>query len=245
LASSAAVLLAGCVLVVTPEAHGEHCRFAAEDTACGRCLRARCEPAIDACCTDDGCSGALALVDACSRGEAGACESLGGRSSAAVTSERDVGACAATRCAAVCRTFTGASQTACREPSFGRGATCACNVATGAAPANDFDCSSTSYPGTVCCAPSSWPAPGLECSCRPLGCSSTPEGCFCHLVDTPPESQSCEAANCCASFDQCACRDRCFLPQERVVARCAAPPPGTTEGCAEGQKRVDSCSIRE
>ncbi|MBX3188814.1 MAG: hypothetical protein KF819_17480 [Labilithrix sp.] len=236
------LLLASCVLAVSPDTYGEHCRFAAETTPCGACLRERCEAAIDACCGDATC-GAMPDVDRCSRGEADACEALAARASSSDVRERDAGACMTARCAAVCRTFAGTSATTCSEPAGGRGATCSCKVASGAA--NDFDCSPSTFVGTVCCAPLSWPADGQECTCQPLGCSATPEGCFCQLSFTPPESQSCQADKCCQSddSDQCACRGRCF-EREHEVPRCAALPLETGAGCRAGQKRVESCSIR-
>ena len=236
--------LASCVLVVSPETYGEHCRFAAETTACGACLRERCENAIDACCSDTAC-GAMPDVDRCARGESGACEALGARGNASGAPERDTGSCAATQCAAVCRTFTGASTTTCTEPPSGRGATCSCKTA-GTMAANDFECSPAAFVGTVCCAAPSWPAEGQECTCRPLGCSTTPEGCFCQLAFTPQTSQTCEGTTCCQEDDgdQCACRARCF-DREHQVPRCAALPIETGAGCKNGQVRVDSCSLRK
>lgn len=236
-------VLVGCVLVVSPETYGDHCKLAVETTACGACLRDRCESPIDACCSDSGCGGgALSEADRCAQGLAGACEALAQRRTSPSRFDRELGSCAASACGAVCRTFTGVSETTCGEPAEGRGATCACKAA-GAAAANDFECSPASYPGTVCCAPRSWPGEGQECSCRPLGCSATSEGCYCHLVTTPADSQSCEGANCCQIDDQCTCRERCF-DGERVVPRCVAAFPDMTSGCEIGQKRVDSCSMR-
>lgn len=247
----AGLLAASCLLFVSPEDYGERCKFAGEETACGRCLRERCQPSIDACCKDEGCSPTLAALESCAT-HADATESRCGElgaSAARPGSDGELATCATTRCAAVCRAFTGTSATRCSEPDFGRGATCACTSAPESGQGNDFECSPQSYPGTVCCAPPSWPADGIECTCLPLGCHKTPEGCSCALVDTPPEQTSCTAPPCCASTvdpDQCVCRATCF-DIERAVPSCSVTAQvGSVAviGCKKGQKRVASCTIR-
>jgi len=242
-----AALLTGCILVVSPSDHGEHCRFEGEGSACGACLRDRCEALVDRCC-GEGCS-ALGALDRCARGEGGACEALAvasAGSAAEASATRDLAACVTERCAAVCRTFAGTSETRCQEPAFGRGETCACATPSEAAGANDFECSPAAYPGTVCCAPSSWPAAGQECTCLPFSCTSTPDGCACGLSESPPtsESRSCRARHCCARADTCVCRDKACFDLEEEVDGCQVPAPENLGGCKAGQRRVESCSIR-
>jgi len=66
--------MTGCVLFVdVPEEVYSRCRFDGEDTTCGACLRASCQPEINACCTGT-CDSAL--VDRCATTVAGACDQL-------------------------------------------------------------------------------------------------------------------------------------------------------------------------
>jgi hypothetical protein len=240
----ASLALASCVLLVSPKTYGDRCKFGGEETACGRCLRDRCQTAIDGCCKDDTCAGTMTALEGCA--QRGACDELTSKKGA-TGNDLAVTSCAETLCAAVCRSFTGGSDTKCGEPVFGRGATCSCKPAPGAG--NDFECSPATYPGTVCCAPEGWPATGLECTCLPLGCHPIPEGCSCALVDTPPDQTECSASTCCVSTvdpDQCVCRPGCF-DNETKVAACAVTAQtatGPVIGCKKGQKRVDSCTIR-
>lgn len=238
-----AFMLVSCVLAVSPETYGEHCRFAEESSRCGQCLRDRCEPTIDACCGDASC-GAMSDVDRCARGETDACEALAAREDSSEPRERDLGFCMKARCRAVCRTFVGTSTTECSEIDSARGTACTCKQAQGSA-ANNFDCSPSSFANTVCCAPSTWPDEGQECTCRPLGCVSIAEGCFCRLVSMPPEFSSCKTEKCCQVEDDdlCTCRTRCF-DIEQEVTRCAIRPIESGSGCERGQKRVASCSSR-
>ena len=216
------------------------------DTTCGKCLRDRCQPAIDGCCKDDSCKSTLAALEACAQRGDSACEELASRKGGA-GNDLAVTSCASSLCAAVCRTFEGASDTKCGESTFGRGATCSCKSAPGAG--NDFECSPATYAGTVCCAPEGWPATGLECTCLPLGCHPIPEGCSCSLIDTPPDLTECTATTCCASDidpDQCVCRPSCFDNETRVpgCSVAAQRATGPVIGCKKGQKRFASCSIR-
>lgn len=247
---AAGFVAASCVLVVSPATYGGRCKFEGEDTACGQCLRDRCQPAVDACCTDDACTPTLGVLESCITRKDASCDDLASRK-ARGGHDGDLATCATTTCGAVCRSFTGKSQTECKEPAFGRGATCACRPAPSAG--NDFECSSETYPGRVCCAPEGWPADGLECTCQPLGCHPIPNGCSCALVDTPPEITRCgdqTLTTCCASkvdHDQCVCRDSCF-DNERLVPSCSVTTQdanGVVIGCKKGQHRVASCTIRK
>lgn len=245
--AAAGLLAASCVLLVSPSTYGDRCKLSGEETLCGRCLRDRCQPMIDGCCKDASCSATLNAVESCAVHSDSTCNDLATRKSAPAR-DGELATCAMTQCAAVCRAFSGTSETKCAEPVFGRGATCSCVLATAAG--NDFECSPESYPATLCCAPSSWPADGLECTCLPLGCHATPDGCSCALVDTPPDKSACSADKCCTSTidpDQCVCRKDCFDAERRVpscslTAQVANVP---AIGCKKGQIRVKSCAIRK
>lgn len=239
---AASLMTMSCMFLVSSETYGDHCKIAGEDTPCGRCLRARCQTKLDNCCRDDACVSTLPILEACAQHTGAACDDFAARKGNAGP-EGVVAACAATLCGAVCNSFAGTSDTTCAEPTFGRGATCACTSAPGSG--NDFECSPKSYADTICCAPESWPAPGVECTCRPLSCYGTPEGCSCRLVDTPPDRSRCEAPPCCVSDldpEQCACRANCY-ENERRVSSCSTTD-GSAVRCAKGQKRVDACSAR-
>lgn len=242
-AVAALLFSAGCVLFVSEQEYGTHCRFSGENTGCGRCLRSRCQLDVDACCRDEGCSSTIGAIEACSAQTPGACHDLASRREKA-GADGALATCAAKLCGPVCHDFTGVSDTTCKEPPFGRGATCECTSTPGAG--NDLECSPTSYDSTVCCAPDSWPAAGSECTCLPVSCYGTPEGCSCRLVDTPPEKTQCEAPPCCVSLvdpDQCSCRATCY-ENERQTQSCSATGKDRVIGCPKGQKAQDSCSLR-
>lgn len=226
------LLVVGCVLVVSPETYGDRCRFAGDETSqCGRCIAERCRAEVDACCRDSACDGMMRTLDACSDAHGPDCAALG-------ASDTDLGRCVARACAAVCVALTGASLTSCREPRLGEGSACTCEGASTAG--NDFICSEAAYPDTICCAPPGWPSPGLACSCMPLSCTPSPDGCFCLLADFTPKSRACEGVTCCADQDTCTCRGRACYPSEHPVPTCDIE----AAGCKKGQQRVDSCSAR-
>ena len=230
-------VVVGCMLVVSPDTYGDRCRFAGDDTSqCGLCVASRCRAEVDACCRDGACDATMRALDGCSDKHDGNCATL-------ASSNTDLGRCVAAKCAAVCVTLTGTSATTCREPHLGEGSVCTCDGASTAG--NDFICSQAAYPDTICCAPPGWPAPGLACSCTPLSCTPTADGCFCALADfTPPKSRECSGgptSTCCADHDKCTCRARasCYAG-EHPVPSCEI----RNVGCKENQQRVDSCSAR-
>src|SRR5690349_9770587 len=94
----------GCVLLVSPEHYGEHCRFAGETTQCGQCLLERCRAEIDAACLEHD---ALDALDRCA--DKHECESLKQRAAS-----NQAARCATEACGAVCRSLAGTSRTACR-----------------------------------------------------------------------------------------------------------------------------------
>jgi hypothetical protein len=232
LATAAAVLGAGgCVLFVSPTTYPTTCAFAGETSQCGACLAASCQTEIDACCGDDGCAGSvLASLESCTT--AHTCDALLGASG-------PLPACVKTKCAAVCVTLTGTSQTSCLEPPLAAGFGCTCTFGAPDGP-NDFACSSAIYASARCCAPAGWPAPGLACTCAPLACNATTDGCFCSLAETTPTETSCSASTCCVENDTCTCRAKGCFSFETPVPSCDV----TAVGCRPGQVRVDSCSLR-
>jgi hypothetical protein len=71
----------GCIVFVSPIDTGEHCTIAG-DSSCAACIRTKCQPTVDACCSATSCSGSaddgrtnklLDSVDACGRGDRNAC----------------------------------------------------------------------------------------------------------------------------------------------------------------------------
>lgn len=245
LAVASLLLSAGCVLLVSAkDDYGTHCKLSGQDTGCGRCLRSRCQLDVDACCRDDACSATLGAVEGCALQSDGACDDVVSRK-ARPGAEGALATCAATLCGAVCQRFAGVSDTTCKEPVFARGAACECTSTPGAG--NDFECSPTSYEGTVCCVSDSWPAAGTGCQCEAISCDGTPEGCSCRLaIDTPPKRTQCDAPPCCLSLldpDQCSCRATCF-ENERAVPSCSAIGKDRALGCPKGQHVVGSCSVR-
>ena len=229
------------MLVVSPKRYGDHCVFVGATTSqCGECLAQRCRAEIDTACTDDV---ALAAVESCA-----AKHDCAAMTTPAVAGTA-VAACLATSCGAVCRTLTGTSQTACTEPSLSNGTACKCS--TGGASTNDFVCDPQSYPDTICCAPKGWPAEGLACTCAPLACTDTTDGCACTLTTIAPSSPTCGGGDaggaCCVDQEKCACRAMGCYALEQRVARCRVEPIGSagpSVGCANGQVRVTSCSLR-
>jgi hypothetical protein len=230
--------VAGCVLLVAPESYGDSCRFAGKGTPCGTCVAQACQPAVDACCRDDGCATVLELFERCASGDPAGCRSLTLDEQSPQESSRDLATCVASRCRAECALGSTTSKTECNVPLFGNGMSCSCTISD---QANDTACSTAAFPDTVCCAPSSWPAPAQRCSCLTLGCSpnaSTGE-CLCGLFDSSSSLHACQAAHCCARRDVCTCQAAPCEPGDTVVPRCEL----SVIACPVGQVRVDSCSV--
>jgi hypothetical protein len=214
----------GCILAVSPETYGDRCRFAGEGTQCGSCVRTACQAEVNAECDGD----ALRAVESCAARHDASCGTI---------PDGPLAACVKTRCAGVCTVLAGTSETHCEEPPLGAGSACTC---TQGGVANDAVCDSAAYPQTICCAPKGWPAPGLACSCRPVSCNATTDGCFCSLVTNTPVQSACSGFACCAERDACTCRAKGCYPFETQVPTCDV----TVLGCADGQVRVASCSVR-
>jgi hypothetical protein len=98
---------AGCVVVMPPLEHGEHCAFVGSG-ACATCLASSCQASIDACCSDKACAGddghsaVLDAVDACGGGDAAACAAHLGDAQGKSAGVGAVRACVTTTCRAAC-----------------------------------------------------------------------------------------------------------------------------------------------
>lgn len=221
-------VLASCILAVSPDTYGERCRFSGEETQCGGCVLSRCAAEVNATCANEE---AMRSLEGCSERRDERCDALRASGTA-------LGACVASACAGACSRLSGTSTTTCAEPPFGRGSACRCDV--GAGSTNDFACSPAAYPETICCAPMGFPQPGQRCTCSPVSCIPTADGCFCSLRDSTPEHRSCNGVRCCADVDTCTCRAGECHPFEVEVPSCDI----TVLGCGKGQVRVDDCSPR-
>jgi hypothetical protein len=220
--------LASCMLFIQPDEYGSVCRFKGEDTQCGACITTKCQDAVNACCRDESCD--VTRVESCAQYLNVDCD-YDARGNRAVTE------CIVRECGAVCDDFPGSPSTRCREPRLGEGAACVCEDVTAT---NEFVCNPKAFPDTLCCAPQGWPKPGLECTCRPLNCVPTNDGCFCRLVDFTPKQRECSAVHCCVDKDVCTCRaDECS-GFETEVESCNV----NQVDCADGQIVVESCSAR-
>lgn len=233
------LLCTHCILAVSdlPDP-GPHCTFAGTSSQCGACIKAHCQDAVDACCGAMSCAPVLSKLESCTTRHDASCNIFGSRPPTSPSQGVALAQCVHSACSAACATLGGVSQTACHEQLLGEGTTCSCQVDP--ANANDFICSEGTYPRTLCCAPAGWPAPGLECACRPLGCDPTSDGCYCDLVDYGPTERKCAGQTCCADQDSCTCRAGSCFSFETQVPACDIQ----AVTCAQGQHRVASCSVR-
>lgn len=225
---------AGCVLFVSPEAGGSRCRFAGEDEPCGKCIAFTCQAAVDALCTAR--PDVMDLLDACASRRDGACDAL--RADRSSPEAALLATCVEARCAGSCAPAPGRSLTRCAPEPYGDGRQCACGLSS---QPNDFACAETVQPGTICCAAAGWPAEGLACACRVLDCNPNDKGCFCSVSAYTTGTDVCRGESCCADGNLCRCGGRACSGDERPVASCSLD----VMGCAAGQTRVTSCSIRE
>jgi hypothetical protein len=221
---------ASCILLVSPPSGtGAHCGFRGAETACGACLKERCQAPIDAICLDDP-AGVLPVLEQCAATGDEACGRL---------PPSDVATCTTASCAAYCSPRTGTSATRCEESFFAPALACSCQTS---GLATDLDCSKRTFPRARCCAPPGWPGAGLRCACDAVACVSSTAGCICTLTDNLDTNTAaeCTGTHCCALQDRCECRPRACSGAEREVLACNTAalrcPPNTTE--------VESCSIR-
>ncbi len=230
-------LVGSCILFVSPPTGGDTCQFAGVLSSCGACVRDQCQPQVNACCGDNGCAGALHDLETCATSQDRSCTALQSGEAGNATGAA-LSACVSAQCRGECQPFAGTPETACTEPNFGQGTVCGCQLST---QPNDFACSATVYPSTLCCAPAGWPAAGLECDCQVLGCTPTADGCFCALVSYTPTGQSCMAPSCCVDRDTCTCGAAPCTSFETKVPSCDV----TRVHCKDGQVEVASCALRD
>lgn len=238
-----AVGLLSCVFVTKSSDIGAHCAFSGRDSDCGKCLVARCQSEIDACCADSACGGVIGLVEACATNLDEACDAA--RSVANESRRQSLASCLKERCGGACANAPKSSSTVCADTKFGFGAACSCTAATAlGGPANRFQCSPEAVPNTRCCAPPSWPSAGNACSCLTITCAPTSDGCNCFLTASyDPNAQSqrvCEGQYCCRGPQGCRCSAQpCTRSDETKVDRCDL----TTLACPVGSQDVAQCSL--
>lgn len=225
-----ASFLGGCILLVTPDAGGDHCRFTGEETTCGRCARAQCQRALDhACSVAD--EETLTALDDCATNRGDRCQTLLSNTTSPLAT------CLESRCPGSCAPMIGTSTTRCGAVLVGDGRECSCTTAQ---PPTDYVCSEAAIARTICCAPRGWPAEGLACNCLPLNCSPFATGCSCTLASYSLIGETCMGEICCATASTCRCSAKECAPDAVRVDRCDI----SKVTCDTGQDRVASCTIR-
>lgn len=233
----AASCVASCILLVSPDDYGQHCRFEGQDTACGQCITTQCQAPLDDCCLTDSCAPGLNLIEQCAKGDRQLCELVESDLQARDPKRIALAACVHSACGALCKAGAPPARiTKCEQSSLGRGKTCSCRIG---AETNQADCSEIGYPQTVCCAPQSWPAEGQKCTCNTIACNPSSSGCSCLLFDIPSESAVCNGDVCCLDGDSCRCGSKACSSGSVQVASCTID----TIGCPPNQKRVESCAV--
>jgi hypothetical protein len=229
-------LMAGCVLLVSPPEGDETCRLDISGTFCGICIVQHCQDAVNDCCADTQCRELLAQVDDCARSANENCEAFKklslGKSTGSALSQ-----CVQRECPGRCEAV-GTSSTFCLDMPSSAQTACSCSYGEGS---NPLVCSPLEFPDTLCCAPEGWPAAGQQCSCKPIGCQPSPDGCICELVDysSPALARSCEGVYCCAADDTCVCGSTPCPAYHTPVARCSLE----VLSCPRQQNRLPSCSV--
>lgn len=241
--SRAAVLmltawLTGCILLVSPSEGGPHCKIQGDGTDCGKCAVTLCQDAIDTCCGDAACESTLRATEACALGDPTGCRTVSDAATGAPSPAATLAGCIASRCKTTCREPRPDSRTTCLDTPLSKGTACACQL--GGTP-NGFECGTATVPDVLCCAPSFWPAVGVQCACLPIGCVAIPDGCICERVDyaVNAEERRCEGTHCCAADGLCRCGSRACGTGEREVRSCSLGELG----CPRGQAKLDRCSV--
>lgn len=232
------VLMPGCTLVVSPPEGKQTCRFDVSNTLCGACIVDNCQDAVDDCCGDERCRDLLAGIEDCARKADDSCEAFKQLSEGEAAGS-SLSRCVQTACPGRCESV-GTSDTYCLDILTAGKTACSCRYGEGS---NPLVCSSLEYPDTMCCAPQGWPAPGQQCSCKPIGCQPTPDGCICTLIDYKgaDTSRSCEGVHCCAGNDACVCGSTPCPSHLTPVERCSLD----VLTCPKQQSRLPSCSVHE
>lgn len=230
--------LSGCILLVHPDEYGAHCRLAGSDSECGQCIVARCSAEVDTCCRDSSCATTLTDVEGCTVRRDPSCAAAKAAASLPSGASSSMGRCVAQRCAGECEQAGPESVTSCAGIRTSSGTACSC--AQSSTP-NSFVCSPATFPETICCAPAGWPGPGLECSCLPVRCSPSTDGCSCNRVDFAVDQHTKECSggsHCCAADDDCRCGSAKCERSQREVASCSM----AEVRCPQGQVEQLSCS---
>lgn len=238
----AAATLTGCVLLIdsTTGPLTSTCHVANESSACGSCMVAQCQTALDACCADANCRPELTSVDDC--GNTGKCSlDLTTTQASGV-----LGACVAKACAAAC-TVTGSAPpqgytSSCSASFVGGKQQCFCEPPGSGASSNATTCDPAVLPGAVCCGDANYPKPSTTCTCMVGGCDGTfGGGCNCSLYSSS-STTSCGAgyAHCCQTdTGTCECKDSACSPSyETEVPVCDIQHLG----CSGSQRLFASCS---
>lgn len=237
----ASALTAGCVLLVSPPEGGETCLFGVSNTLCGACVVERCRDAVNDCCADRRCRDRLPQLEDCARNANASCDAF--KQLSAEEAEESAGAalslCVQRECPGRCEAV-GTSLTNCTDLPASARKGCSCRYG---GVSNPQICSPLEYLDTLCCAPEGWPAPGQECSCMPIGCQPSPDGCICSLVDyaNSATARTCEGTICCAADDTCVCGTTPCTTHQKQVERCSLE----VLSCPRQQNRFWSCSVHE
>lgn len=220
------------------------CSFTGRDSsACGKCIAAKCQTQVDACCADATCrasnktdlgfgvstgdDGTLGKLDGCGDGKS--CYDLEVDPAA-----KAMAACVQSACSDVCDTRLAsarkATATSCEwKTSYTKERYCECVVpstSNGVASApNDTACGPSAG---ICCADLDWPAPASKCSCDPPSCNSySGDVCICERQTGSSVVSDCARGPCCLTSE----------------GECRCDP--TRRACPEGDTPVKSCSRAE
>ena len=231
-------LVQGCVLLVSPPEGDEECRLGNSNTLCGNCIIEQCQEAVNDCCADSRCRELLTQIEDCARNTNESCEAFKELSFGQATGSA-LSKCVQSKCPGRCEAV-GTSGTYCTDMLTSNQTACSCRYGEAS---NELVCSPLEYPDTLCCAPAGWPSVGQNCTCQPIGCEPSPDGCVCLLVDYSHSvlSRACEGLYCCAFEDACRCGSTPCKSWETPVERCSLD----ALTCPTQQTQVATCSIHE
>lgn len=241
LAAMLAVMLARCALLIQTPDYGNHCLFSGRDTDCGKCIAKNCQTKVDACCGDNQCGRAIDDVEGCASANDQHCNALHAAVTSSDTKRAALAKCVSIMCRGVCEDAPATSHSNCGGTAFGYGQACACSPGTPQAPANRYQCNSSAFPDTRCCAPLGWPSAGNQCSCLIVSCAPTSDGCMCYLSDSydPNATHKCDGPICCESASDCHCGSSPCSTGESVVQSCGL----ATTPCSQQTQPLDNCSL--
>jgi hypothetical protein len=186
------------MLLVDSEEKGSTCRFSGDQTsACGQCIAAHCQAAVNACCADSACAAHLDTLDEC--GSGASCNGL--------VLAPLLGSCISSSCT-VCQIPEGglpdAPVNSLRSQCIGDNDGCLC---FGAPTPNTIRCDTTTVTAALCCADANYPAKNNSCSCEVFNCGASPGGGSCSTSPYDRGTHSWSGDGCCASPSLCSCDD--------------------------------------